>query len=76
MSIYQCVTDQDTILVMVEDHLFLQNNATHAIRCRWHETGIKLFDVLVSVWTECVALILVKSQVEFGSMLDDRTIER
>jgi hypothetical protein len=30
----------------------------------------------VSVRTEIVALILVESQVEFRSVLDDRTVER
>ena len=61
---------------MLEDNFFLQNYTTHAIRCRWHEAGIKLTDVLVSVRTECVALILVESQVELCAMLDHRTVER
>ena len=76
MSINQRIADQDTILVMLEDNFFLQNYTTHAIRCRWHEAGIKLTDVLVSVRTERVALILVEAEVEFCTMLDDRTIER
>ncbi len=76
VSIHQGITDQNTVLIMVEDHFLFQHDTTHAIRCRWHETGIKLSDVLVSVRTEVVALILVKSQVELSSMLDNRTVER
>ena len=39
-------------------------------------TGVKFTDVLVSIRTEGVALILVEAQVEFRSMLDYRTVER
>ena len=60
---------------MLEDYLLLQNHTTHTIgRCRY-ETGVKLTDVLVSVRTEIVALILVESQVEFRSVLDDCAVE-
>ena len=76
MGIDQRITDEDTILVMLEDDLLLKNHTTNPVRSRRHEAGIKLTDVLVSVRTERVALILVEAEVEFCTMLDDRTIER
>ena len=75
MGIFQCIADEDTVLIMLEDYLLLQNHTTHTIgRCRYLG-GIKFTDVLVSVRTEIVALILVESEVELSTMLDDRTIE-
>ena len=71
MGIHQGVADEDTVLIMLEDDLLLQDDTSHAISCRWHLAGIKLTNVLVSVRTEIVALILMQTQVEFGSMLND-----
>ena len=76
VGIVQSVANEDAILIGLEDGLFPQHHAAHAIRCRRHEAAIKLTDVLVSLRTEVVALILVETQVEFGSVLDDRAVER
>ena len=76
MGIHQCISDQDAILIMLEDHLLLQDHAAHTVGGRRYLAGIKLSNVLVSVRTEIVALILVESQVEFRPVLDDRTVER
>ena len=76
MSIFQRIADQYTVLVCLENRLTLQYHATHTIDCGRNETGIKLTNVLVSLRTEVVALILVETQVEFRPVLDDRTVQR
>ena len=75
MGILQSITDQDAVLIMLEDDLLLQDDTSYTISGGRHLGGIKLTDVLVSVRTEIVALILVESEVELSTMLDDRTVE-
>ena len=76
MGVDQCIANEDSVLISLEDGLLLQDDTTHAVGGCRNEAGIKLTDVLVSVRTECVALILMETQVEFCSMLNDRTVER
>jgi hypothetical protein len=61
---------------MLEDNLLLQDDTSHTVSGCRYLGGIELTDVLVSVRTECVALILVEAQIEFCPVLDDRTVER
>ena len=76
MGVDQRIADEDAVLIVLEDHFLLQDDATHTIRRRRYLAGIKLTDVLVSIRTERVALILVQAEVELCSVLDDRTVER
>ena len=69
MGFYQCVTYNDTVLKMLEHHLAFQDDTTHTICCGGHLQRIKLSDILVSTRAEIVALVLVKSQIEFCAML-------
>ena len=61
MGIHQRVADEQTVLVMLENHFLLQDDTTHAIGRRGNFAGVKLTDVLVPVGAECVALILVEA---------------
>ena len=76
MGILQSIADQDAVLIVLEDDLLLQDDTSYTISGGRHLSGIKLTDVLVSVRTEIVALILVKPEVELSTVLDDRTVER
>ena len=76
VCIYQGIADEDTILVGLEDYFLLQYNTTNPVCRSRHEAGIKLTNVLVSVRTVVVALILVEPQVELSAMLYHRTVER
>jgi hypothetical protein len=76
MGLLQRVADKDAILIGLEDGLTLQHYTAYTVDGGRHQTGIKLTDVLVSLRTEVVALILVEAQVELCSVLDDRTVER
>ena len=64
MGILQGIAYEDAVLIMLEDDLFLQDDSSHAIGGGRHLAGIKLTNVLVSLRTEIVALILVESEVE------------
>ena len=76
MCVDQSITNQDAIFIVLEHYLFLQNHTTDTISSSRHLGSIELSDVLVSVWTEIIALILVQTEVELGAMLDNRTVER
>ena len=75
MSIHQRVTYQDAILIMLEDHLFLEDDTTHTIEGSGHFVTIKLTDVLVTLWAVVVALILMQAKVELCTMLYHRHVE-
>ena len=76
MGILQGIAYEDAVLLLLEDDLFLQDDSSHAIGGGRHLAGIKLTNVLVSLRTEIVALILVEAQVELRSMLNHRAVER
>ena len=61
VGIHQRVADEDAVLIRLEDSFLFQDNAANTICCRRYDTGIELTNVLVSVRTECVALILVEA---------------
>ena len=75
MGLDESVTNEEPVLVMLEDNLFLQKNTSYTIDCCGNFVTVKLTNVLVTLRTEVVALVLVKTEVEFCSMLYDRHIE-
>ena len=75
MSIKQCVTDQDAVLKMLKDPLLLQNHTTYTINgCRQFFPFTRT-NVFVSIRTEHITRILVKSQIELCTMLDDGLVK-
>ena len=59
VRIQKSITDQDTVLVMLKYHFPLQDDTTDAVnRCR-HFVAVELTDILMSVRTEVIPLILV-----------------
>ena len=59
MGLDQGIADKDAVLVVLEDHLFLQHDTSDTIGRRRHDGGIEFADVFMAVRTEDVALILV-----------------
>ena len=76
VSILQRVANQQPVLMVLEEHLLLQEHAPHPIDGSGDEVAIKLTDVLVPHRAEIVALILVQSEIELCTMLNDRDVER
>ena len=76
MGLLQRIANQYAVLISLENGLALQDYATYTIYGGGDEAGVELADVLVSFRTEIVALILVETQVEFGSVLHHCTIKR
>ena len=76
MSVNQCVTNQNTILIMLENDLFFEDNTTYALKCSRHLITIKLTNVLMAERTKIIALVLVQTEIEFSAMLNHRNIER
>ena len=76
MGIFQCIADEDTVLIMLEHHFFFEDYTTHTIEGGWNFVTVKLSDVLVTFRAEIVALILVEAKIELCSVLDDRHIKR
>ena len=75
MGFKQSVTDEDTVLVMHESLLFLEDYATDAVDGGRHTLPLKLSDVLMSLRTEVCTRILVNAKVEFGAVLNHRLVE-
>ena len=76
VGIDQRVADEDAVLVVLEEELLLQNHATHAVDGSWNLVTVKLTNVLVTLRTVVVALILVQAQIELCTMLNDGAVER
>jgi hypothetical protein len=76
MGIFKRIADEDTVLIVLEYHLFLKDYTTHTIEGGWNFVTVKLSDVLVTFRAEVVALILVKAKIELCPMLDDCHIKR
>ena len=59
VCINQSVSQQDAILIMLKNNLFLQQYATHSVkRCR-HFVTIEFSNVLMSFRAEVIPLVLV-----------------
>jgi hypothetical protein len=76
VCILQRIADEDTVLIGLEDGLSFQHYATYAINRGGHYVTRKLTDVLVTLRAVVVALILVETEVELSTVLNDRTVER
>ena len=76
MTVNQRIADQNSIFIMLEDYLFLEDHTTHTVKCSRHLIAIKLTNVLVAQRTEVVALVLMQTKIEFSTMLNHRNIQR
>ena len=76
MRIFQSVANQQTVFVILEEELLFQNDTAHTIDGGRHLVAVELANVLVTFRAVVVALILVESQIEFCTMLDNCTIQR
>ena len=76
VGIFQRVANEDAVLVVLEKELLLQNHAAHTVDGSWNLVTVKLANVLVTLRTVVVALILMQTQVELGAMLNDGAVER
>ena len=75
MSIHQSVANDDAVLEVLEHHLAFQDDASHTIDGCGHLERIKLADVFVSARTEVVSVVLMQTEIELGSMLNDSSVE-
>ena len=75
VGILQRIAYEDTVLIVLEHHFLLQYYATHAINRGRHYVTAKLADVLMTLRAIIIALILVESEVELCTVLNDRTVE-
>ena len=76
MSFIDGVAYEYTFVVGFEDHLLLENHTTHAIDGGRHLVELERADVLMTVRVHSTTIIEVKSEVELGTMLNDRRVER
>ena len=76
MSLQKGVSNQYAIFIMLEYYLFLQDNASHSIYSGRHFVTIKFSYILMSFRAVIVALIFMKTKVEFCSMLHNSSIKR
>ena len=76
MGVNKCIADKDAVFIMLEDHLFLQEYTADTIKRGRHFVTIKLTDILMTFGAVVVALILVETEVELSSMLDNCRVER
>ena len=76
MGIDQGVTNQYPVLMMYKNFLFAENNASHTVSSCRDMLAIKLTDILMSVRTKIISLILVQSQVKLCTVLNHCFIQR
>ena len=75
MAVNQRVADEQTILIVLEEELFLQDDTTYTVDGSRNLVTVKLPDVLVTIRTVMIALILMQAKVKLGTMLYDCTVE-
>jgi hypothetical protein len=76
MAVKKGITNQEAVFVCLEDYLLLQYHSSHTIDGSWNLVTVKLANVLVTLRAVVVALILVESQIELSTMLNNCNIER
>ena len=76
MCVFECVAYEDSVLIVLENDLFFEDDTSDAIDGCRHFVAVKLPDVLVPFRAVVVALVFVQSEIEFCSMLHDCGVER
>ena len=76
VGVYQCIAYQDAVFVMLKDHFALQDDAAHPIEGSRHLFAVELADILMTLRTKIIALVLVQTQVKLRAVLYNRHIER
>jgi len=76
VCVIESVADEQSVFIMLKDNFFSEYHTTNAIGGGRHLVAIKRLDILVAHGAVVVALILVQTEVESRSMLDDTAIER
>lgn len=74
MCLEECIADQCPIDIVTEDELLLQNDPTYAVGHRGGYIDIVLTYVLVPLGGEDVSLVLVYTDIEGDSVLDNREV--
>ena len=75
VGINQSITNEQAVFIMLEHHLFLQDDSTHTVESCWNFVTVELTNVLVTFRAEIIALILVQAQIKLGTMLNNCHIE-
>ena len=70
------IANEHTVVVGFEDDLLLEYHTTHTIDGGRHPVELERADVLMTVRVHSTTIIEVKSEVELGTMLNDRRVER
>ena len=76
MGIDQGVTNQNPVLVMYKNILFTEDNTSHTVGSRRDMLAIKFTDILMSIRTKVISLILMQPQVKLRTVLNYRFIQR
>ncbi len=76
VCVIEGVSDEESVFIMLKDNFFSEYHTTNAVGGGGHLVAIKRLDILVAHGAVVVALILVQTEVESCSMLDDTTVER
>ena len=70
------VAYEDTVLIVLEHHLFLEHYTSHPVNRGGHLVAVELADVLMTFGAVVVALVFVESEVELRTVLHHRDVER
>ena len=76
MGFQQGVADEEAIAVCAEHHFLFQQNAADAINPCGNFFPFEADNILMPLGTVVVALVFVQTQIEFGSVLYHRFVER
>jgi hypothetical protein len=76
MCIHERITYKYTVLIVLKQFLFLEQDTTHPVYGGRHLATVELTYVFMTLGTEIVSPILMHSQVEFRSMLDYSLVKR
>ncbi|KXB43264.1 hypothetical protein HMPREF1870_01297 [Bacteroidales bacterium KA00344] len=76
VGIEQRVTNQDAVLIVLKYHFLLHHYSADAVDGGRHLVAIVRADIFVPIRAVVVALILMQTEVESRSVLNDSTVER
>ena len=76
MRLYQGISDHDPVVLPRENDFFRKYHTSHPVNRARHRFHRIFTNVFVTVRAETPALVLVQSQIEFGTVLNHRLVER
>ena len=75
MCIYQSVTYENSVFVMLENNFFFQQYASHTIKSRRNLVAVELTNVFMSFRIVIITIIFVKTKIKLSPMLYNGCIQ-